>query len=52
MFLSVIRRMCYSYLAFIDNSSRGPSKKKRLSQVDNQDEPYVDVKVCLSFVNH
>ena len=39
------RTIGQSYLAFIDNSSRGPSRKKRPSQTDNQDEPYVDVKV-------
>lgn len=36
-----------SYLAFIDNSSRGPSRKKRASPTGNHDEPYVDVKVLI-----
>lgn len=38
-------RISWICLAFIDNSSRGPSRKKRLSQADTQDEPYVDLKV-------
>lgn len=39
--------LIYYTLAFIDNSSRGPSRKKRASQTENQDEPYVDVKVFI-----
>jgi hypothetical protein len=33
------------YVAFTDNSSGGPSRKKRHSQTENHDEPYIDVKV-------
>jgi hypothetical protein len=29
----------------MDNSSRGQSRKKRATPTENQDEPYVDVKV-------
>jgi hypothetical protein len=29
----------------VDNSTRGPSRKKQASQAENQDETYVDVKV-------
>jgi len=32
----------------VDNSTRGPSRKKRASQIENQDETYVDVKVFLN----
>jgi len=29
----------------VDNSTRGPSRKKQASQAENQDDVYVDVKV-------
>lgn len=32
----------------MDNSSRGPSRKKRATPTDTQDEPNVDVKVFIN----